>query len=79
MWSRSSATHRAGSPTRSAAHTASPGDATDAELDSAVIDVVVEAYSGTDKLYAHISGLRIYGADAEITEESPINAPALVA
>jgi nucleoside-diphosphate-sugar epimerase len=63
----------------SAIHTASPGDATSADLDSAVVDAAIEAFAGTGKPYLHISGLWIYGANPSITEASPINAPAMVA
>jgi nucleoside-diphosphate-sugar epimerase len=62
-----------------AIHTASPGDATSADLDSAVADAVVDAFAGTGKPYLQISGLWIYGANPAITEASPINAPAMVA
>jgi nucleoside-diphosphate-sugar epimerase len=61
-----------------AVHTASPGDATSANLDSAVVDAVIEAFAGTGKPYIHISGLWIYGAGSSITEESPFHPPALV-
>jgi uncharacterized protein YbjT (DUF2867 family) len=62
-----------------AVHTASPGDATSADLDSAVVDVAVEAYSSTGKPYAQIGGLWVFGSNVSITEESPFNAPAMVA
>jgi nucleoside-diphosphate-sugar epimerase len=62
-----------------AIHTASPGDATSANLDSAVVDAVIDAFAGTGKPYLQVSGLWIYGANPAITEASPINAPALVA
>src|SRR6201990_257684 len=62
-----------------AIHTASPGDATSANLDSAVADAVIDAFGGTGKPYLQISGLWIYGATPAITEASPINAPAMVA
>ena len=62
-----------------AIHTASPGDATSADLDSAVADAVIDAFAGTGKPYLQISGLWVYGANASISEESPFNAPALVA
>jgi nucleoside-diphosphate-sugar epimerase len=62
-----------------AIHTASPGDATSADLDSAVVDAVIEAFAGTGKPYIEISGIWIYGANTSITEESPFHAPALVA
>ena len=62
-----------------AIHTASPGDATSADLDSAVADAAIEAFAGTGKPYMQISGLWIYGENKSISEESPIDAPALVA
>src|SRR5436309_2439617 len=62
-----------------AIHTASPGDATSADLDAAVVDAAIEAFSGSGKPYLHISGLWIYGSNASISEDSPIAAPALVA
>lgn len=61
-----------------AIHTASPGDATSADLDSAVVDAVIKAFAGTGKPYIHISGLWVYGNNTSITERSPFNAPALV-
>jgi uncharacterized protein YbjT (DUF2867 family) len=62
-----------------AIHTASPGDVTSADLDSAVVDAAIDAYTGTGKPYIHISGIWIYGANTSITEESPFHAPAMVA
>jgi nucleoside-diphosphate-sugar epimerase len=62
-----------------AIHTASPGDATSANLDSAVVDAATDAFAGTGKPYLHISGDWIYGDNTNITEESPINAPVMVA
>ena len=62
-----------------AIHTASPGDATSADLDAAVVDAVTGAFAGTGKPYLQISGLWIYGANPSITEASPFNAPAMVA
>ena len=61
-----------------AIHTASPGDATSADLDSAVADAVVDAFAGSGKPYLHISGAWIYGDNSSISEESPFNPPALV-
>ena len=61
-----------------AIHTASPGDATSADLDSAVVDAVTGAFAGTGRPYLQISGLWIYGANPAITEASPFNAPAMV-
>ena len=62
-----------------AVHTASPGDATSADLDTAVVDAVLDAFDGTGKPYAQISGLWVYGNNTAITEDSPFNAPPLVA
>jgi nucleoside-diphosphate-sugar epimerase len=62
-----------------AIHTASPGDATSAKLDSAVVDAAIEAFEGTGRPYIHISGLWIYGSNPAIREDSPSNPPALVA
>lgn len=61
-----------------AIHTASPGDATSADLDSAVVDAVTSAFAGTGKPYLQISGLWIYGPSTAITEQSAFNAPPLV-
>src|SRR6185312_12477643 len=62
-----------------AIHTASPGDATSANLDSAVADAVIDAFGGTGKPYLQISGLWIYGDNTSITEASPVAPPAMVA
>jgi len=62
-----------------AIHTASPGDATSANLDSAMVDAATGAFAGTGKPYLHISGDWIYGNNTAITERSPINAPPMVA
>jgi nucleoside-diphosphate-sugar epimerase len=62
-----------------AIHTASPGDATSADLDSAVVDAAIGAFAGTGKPYVHISGMWVYGDNTSITEDSPFNAPAMVA
>jgi nucleoside-diphosphate-sugar epimerase len=70
---------RAFSDADGAAHTASPGDETSANLDSAVIDAAIEAFGASGKPYAHISGLWVFGSNTSINEESPYNAPAMVA
>jgi len=61
-----------------AIHTASPGDATSADLDSAVVDAAIEAFAGTGRPYLHISGMWIYGTNPAVSEESPMRPPALV-
>jgi nucleoside-diphosphate-sugar epimerase len=62
-----------------AIHTASPGDETSADLDSAVADAAVDAFAGTGKPFVQISGLWVYGDNTSISEDSPVNAPAMVA
>jgi nucleoside-diphosphate-sugar epimerase len=62
-----------------AIHTASPGDATSADLDSAVVDAAIDAFAGTGRPYVHVSGLWIYGSNPSISEDSPFDAPPLVA
>ena len=61
-----------------AIHTASPGDATSAAFDTAVVDAAIDAFAGTGKPYLHISGSWEYGDNRFITERSPFNPPALV-
>ncbi len=61
-----------------AAHTASPGDETSANLDSAVVDAAIDAFAGTGKPFLYISGLWIYGTNTSVSEESPFNPPPLV-
>ena len=61
-----------------AIHTASPGDATSANLDAAVVDAVTSAFAGTGQPYLQISGLWIYGTNPAITEKSALNTPPLV-
>jgi nucleoside-diphosphate-sugar epimerase len=61
-----------------AVHTASPGDATSANLDAAVADAAIDAFGGTGKPYLHITGGWVYGANPSITEKSPIDAPVMV-
>ncbi|MGO9754142.1 MAG: NAD-dependent epimerase/dehydratase family protein [Solirubrobacteraceae bacterium] len=62
-----------------AIHTASPGDETSANLDSAMVDAAIEAFAGTGKAYAQVSGVWIYGDNTSISEESPFKPPAMVA
>jgi len=62
-----------------AIHTASPGDETSANLDTAVLDAAIDAYGTTGKPFAYISGGWIFGDNTEITDTSPIHAPAMVA
>jgi nucleoside-diphosphate-sugar epimerase len=61
-----------------AIHTASPGDETSADLDSTVVDAAIEVFGGTGKPYLHITGAWVYGANTHISEESPVDPPAMV-
>jgi nucleoside-diphosphate-sugar epimerase len=61
-----------------AIHTASPGDATSGDLDSAVVDAAIDAFAGSGKPYIHISGTWVYGDNTAITEESQLKPPAMV-
>ena len=67
------------SDTDGAIHAASPGDATGADLDAAVVDAAIEAFEATGKPYAHISGIWVYGSNTSISETSPFDPPAMVA
>jgi nucleoside-diphosphate-sugar epimerase len=60
-------------------HTASPGDATSPDLDSAMADAVIEAFAGSGKPHIQISGLWVYGTNTAISEDSPRNPPPMVA
>jgi nucleoside-diphosphate-sugar epimerase len=62
-----------------AIHTASPGDTTSAALDSAVVDAVIDALGDSGKPYVQIGGAWVYGSNSSISEDSPFNAPPLVA
>jgi nucleoside-diphosphate-sugar epimerase len=62
-----------------AVHTASPGDATSADLDSAVADAAIESFDGSARPFAMISGVWIYGSNTSISEDSSFNPPAMVA
>jgi nucleoside-diphosphate-sugar epimerase len=62
-----------------AIHTASPGDETSANMDTAVADAAIEAFAGTGRPFLSISGSWVYGDNTAITEESPFKAPAMVA
>jgi nucleoside-diphosphate-sugar epimerase len=62
-----------------AIHTASSNDETSAAFDSAMVDAAIEAFEGTGKPYISISGIWVYGANRAISEQSPFNAPPMVA
>jgi len=60
-------------------HAASPGDRTSADLDKAVLDTAVTAFSGSDRPYIHTGGVWIHGGGAAITEDTAPSPPPLVA
>lgn len=60
-------------------HAASPGDATNAAVDTAVLDAVLSALSGSGKPYVHTGGTWIHGSGDDITEETPPDPPPIVA
>jgi nucleoside-diphosphate-sugar epimerase len=62
-----------------AIHTASPGDATSALVDAAMVDAATTSFRGSLRPYLHTSGLWVYGANDAVTEDSPLDPPALVA
>ena len=62
-----------------AIHTASPGGETSANMDAAVADAAIEAFTGTGKPCVGISGLWIYGDNTSVSEASPLKPPAMVA
>ena len=57
-----------------AIHTAAPTDGTAADLNAAVIDAAIAAFEGTDKSFILTGGIWSYGANARISEESPVDA-----
>ncbi|MCW2800910.1 MAG: hypothetical protein JWQ70_2382 [Aeromicrobium sp.] len=60
-----------------AIHTAAPDDGTASTLDDAVIDAVIDAFTGTSKPYVHTGGIWTYGNNSAIGETAPI-APAAI-
>ncbi|SDP15785.1 Nucleoside-diphosphate-sugar epimerase [Klenkia soli] len=59
-------------------HTASPGDATSADVDTAFLDAVLGAISGSGKPYLHTGGVWVHGSGT-VDEETPRDAPELTA
>ncbi|NHC13043.1 NAD-dependent epimerase/dehydratase family protein [Motilibacter deserti] len=62
-----------------AVHAASPGNADSAAVDRAIVAAVTSAFAGTDKPYLHTGGVWVYGSNPEISEDSPLDPPALTA
>jgi nucleoside-diphosphate-sugar epimerase len=60
-----------------AIHTATPGDATSAEFDARIVDGVLAAFTGSAKPYLHTSGVWLWGSNAHISEDAPLDPPAL--
>lgn len=60
-----------------AIHTAVPEQRAP-EFNDSVIDSVIAAFTGTDKSYVHTGGVWVHGPGT-VTEETPVNAPAIVA
>jgi nucleoside-diphosphate-sugar epimerase len=60
-------------------HLASAPDASAADIDHAVATAAVEALAGTGRPYVHTSGLWIWGPGDDLTEDDPLNPPAMVA
>jgi nucleoside-diphosphate-sugar epimerase len=64
---------------KGAIHTASPGDATSVDFDTAVLTAAVAAYRGTGKPFVHTSGVWVYGSGSDLSEDTPFDPPALTA
>ena len=60
-------------------HAASPGDATNAAVDTVVLDAVLPALAGSGKPYVHTGGTWIHGSGDDITEETLVDPPPIVA
>lgn len=59
-------------------HTASPGDATSADVDTALLDAVLGALADSGKPYLHTGGCWVHGS-GRIDEDTPRDAPQLTA
>ncbi|MCU1684387.1 MAG: epimerase [Amycolatopsis sp.] len=59
--------------------TASPGNRTNAEFESGLLDAVLPALARTDKPYVHTGGTWIHGSGRGITEQTPADPPPIVA
>lgn len=58
-------------------HAGSPGDATSADVDRGVAQTVAAQAAG--KPYVHTGGIWVFGSGADITEDSPLDPPAVTA
>ncbi len=60
-----------------AIHTAAGSDENDPALNDAVLDAVIDVFSGTAKPFIHTGGIWMYGNNPSITESSEPSGPAL--
>ncbi|MBF4633766.1 NAD-dependent epimerase/dehydratase family protein [Agreia pratensis] len=60
-------------------HLAAPGDDSSRDADDAFVTAVFAGLEGSDKRYVHTGGIWVWGSNSDITEDSPRNAPAIVA
>ena len=60
-------------------HTATTHEGSPSDFDNAVVSAVIEAFSGTEKPYVHSGGAWSWGTGDAITEDDPLNPPAIVA
>ncbi|PPF87637.1 epimerase [Subtercola sp. Z020] len=60
-------------------HVASPGDASSASVDDALVTAVFSGLEGSDKPYVHTGGVWVLGNGADLTERSAQHPPALTA
>jgi nucleoside-diphosphate-sugar epimerase len=60
-------------------HTASPGDASSAQVDGDIVDVAIRALAGTHTPYVHTGGVWVFGSGSDIVESDPFAPPALTA
>ena len=60
-------------------HTASPNDATSADLDTAFLDTALRALAGSGRPLVYTGGTWIHGSGVAINEDTPPRPPAIVA
>ncbi|MFF2623603.1 NAD-dependent epimerase/dehydratase family protein [Oerskovia jenensis] len=62
-----------------AVHAAAAGDGTSPAIDASVVDAVLATFHGTTRPFVHTGGIWVYGNNGAITEDSPLDPPAIVA
>lgn len=62
-----------------AVHAAAAGDGTSPAIDTSVVDAVLTTFDGTTRPFVHTGGIWVYGDGDAITEDSPLDPPAIVA